>query len=410
MLGYHQTPAISDGYNFPRAKTPARALRNRAENAGVLLTKGKSPVKAEARILGDGGGKKPALKSAAGEQKTSVLGDKTPFPNRVQMQTYSPLLDSLKIKKPVFMEANTTLDMGCTPPDSVLRPSSTRRHSRPPRSVNRSFQTPANKGNYWDVPDISFGDADCLAQQTVEETEDDDEVEYAPPKPKDSPYCPPFDFDIPDYKVLGAEVLRVAQSFPYDDSQQQPEIWDIKIEPCICDLPISEECEDDIDDPFYSVRKSKAPKTQSGLPRRGVPAAIANASRSRPVSVAGTNAARVGSMPRPATSASVRAPASRVRASSVQTRATPAKATSVVTSKAAPTTQLKSRAPSRAATTNASRAPSRAATISRAASRNAAPSARRPTSSSPFHQAASAPPLNGLKFDDDGYDDFLFSV
>lgn len=63
-----------------------------------------------------------------------------------------------------------------------LRPSATRKNLRVPRSASKSFETPANGGNHWDVSDISIVVAqDSLVNMSLEE-EDFDEIEYMPPK------------------------------------------------------------------------------------------------------------------------------------------------------------------------------------------------------------------------------------
>jgi hypothetical protein len=65
-------------------------------------------------------------------------------------------------------------------------PSSTRKHSRVPRSASRSFETPVTRGNPYDVSDISIDVADVMpvagaANQSSVIEEDYDEIEYMPP-------------------------------------------------------------------------------------------------------------------------------------------------------------------------------------------------------------------------------------
>ena len=40
----------------------------------------------------------------------------------------------------------------------------------------------------------------------------------------DLPYQPPFDFELPDYKVLGKNLRNLAHSCPYDDTPSPPEL------------------------------------------------------------------------------------------------------------------------------------------------------------------------------------------
>lgn len=89
------------------------------------------------------------------------LVDKTPFPNRTGVQFQTPY---------TFNFAS---------PDSVLRPSSLRRHVRAPRSATKSFETPVNTGNPWQC-DVSIGSPEIVVQQLVLE-DDLDEIEYMPP-------------------------------------------------------------------------------------------------------------------------------------------------------------------------------------------------------------------------------------
>jgi len=128
------------------------------------------------------------------------LGDKTPFPNRIANHA-----TPLKTIKPIF---NIT-------PGALLRPSSARKHVRLPRSASKSFQTPLNGGNHWDVSDIDI-DPEVVAapSQSIEE-EDYDEIEYMPPKLPEMPYEPPF--ELPDYKEVGRALLALTHSYPIDD-------------------------------------------------------------------------------------------------------------------------------------------------------------------------------------------------
>jgi len=101
--------------------------------------------------------------------------DKTPFPNRVAAHPlHTPLLHG-----PKFHPHDT--------PETLLRPSSARTHIRVPRSASRSFETPLNQGNHWDVSDVSICVPEVQVQVPVME-EDYDGVEYMPPRaPGESP-------------------------------------------------------------------------------------------------------------------------------------------------------------------------------------------------------------------------------
>lgn len=109
------------------------------------------------------------------------LADKTPFANRTLNFQHTPAPAHKLLKSdplpPILKDQNAT-------PDSVsvsARASSTRKHSRVPKA-SVVFQTPANKGNHWDVSD---GDIVIPEMEQVLELEekfdDSEEVEYLPP-------------------------------------------------------------------------------------------------------------------------------------------------------------------------------------------------------------------------------------
>lgn len=66
-------------------------------------------------------------------------------------------------------------------PEATLRPSSTRKHIRAPRSASKSFETPVNQGNHWDISDGSIVLPETQVQESTEETDDVDEIEYMAP-------------------------------------------------------------------------------------------------------------------------------------------------------------------------------------------------------------------------------------
>lgn len=111
---------------------------------------------------------------------TRPLVDKTPFPNRTGGQQFqTPLPQGSKFAGLSFLEPGTLLQFDKTP-DALLRPSSTRKHVRPPRSASKSFETPVNNGNHWDVSDLSIVMPEAQAPEAIVE-DDYDEIEYMPP-------------------------------------------------------------------------------------------------------------------------------------------------------------------------------------------------------------------------------------
>ncbi|TFK44093.1 hypothetical protein BDQ12DRAFT_3053 [Crucibulum laeve] len=289
MLSSRAIHLDTDGRYFPM-KTPGKGLKNRAENAihpGAMTVQGKGknvllatpfhPSTAQPkRLFKDPSGSQPQLKPVL-QTRPKPLGDKTPFPNHVAYHFQTPLPNVEKPLKLSFLEK----DADGNPLSQ--RPSSTRKHSRPPRSASRSFETPLNQGNHWDVSDVSIVMPD--AQETIVECEDDflDEVEYGPPNTLDLAYQPPLDFDLPDYKVVGQNLRSLAFSVRYDDSSPAeldvhvdeipPESWNLMPLPDIAS-----------DDPFDQARQelaaAKAPKPVA----KPVPAASSTAARAHSVS------------------------------------------------------------------------------------------------------------------------------
>ena len=118
------------------------------------------------------------------------------------------------------------------------------------------------KGNHWDVSDgdLDLGEGDSLGGADVSGGElklggieiaksEDDEIEYMPPKvPGESPYRrrsllreqahlpvnveQPWtpEFDMPDYKVLGRALFRVAHGERIDDTADQYYAQDIELQ------------------------------------------------------------------------------------------------------------------------------------------------------------------------------------
>ena len=123
-----------------------------------------------------------------------LLADKTPLPNRIGttlFQTPFPHKKDLKSSKLAFVDPdvlNQTKSMkngGGKTPDSVQRPSSTRKHVKHPRSVTQNFETPMNRANHWDISDgdlVLPADMQPALHDTITENDDDfDEIEFMAP-------------------------------------------------------------------------------------------------------------------------------------------------------------------------------------------------------------------------------------
>jgi hypothetical protein len=103
--------------------------------------------------------------------------DKTPFTNRAWAPFVTPLTRDPKIAKPLLSVSAAALQT----PGTLLRPSSTRKHIRVPRSASKSFETPQSQGLFWDVSDISIEGPETAAVNEFIEEEDYDMIEYMPP-------------------------------------------------------------------------------------------------------------------------------------------------------------------------------------------------------------------------------------
>jgi hypothetical protein len=255
MLSSRAVPLSMDAQHYP-SKTPGR-LKGRAENAvypATVNAKGKEASKTPFRpatlrasiksqfylssinvnLEKDQAGKPMTVTT----RTTRPLGDKTPFPNRVGNQHFqTPLPQSSKIQVQLSLESESLPRFEKTP-ESLLRPSSLRKHVRVPRSASKSFETPLNKGHHWDISEGSIVISESQVQETVTEPENDyDEIEYMPPNTLgvfifldractasdlnfylDLAYQPSFDFELPDYKEVGKTLFKLAHEYPYDDS------------------------------------------------------------------------------------------------------------------------------------------------------------------------------------------------
>ncbi|GLB44999.1 hypothetical protein LshimejAT787_1900770 [Lyophyllum shimeji] len=226
MLSSRPVQFGMDSQLYP-SRTPAR-MKGRLENAVPMTVHGLGKGKATALQTPFHAGSQHAQKDAAIAQtqgkpivvttRPRPLGDKTPFPNRARNaeQFETPLPKLNKFPALSFLEPQTHLQPQKTP-DSVLRPSTARKHVRVPRSASKSFETPLNNGNPWDVSDISIVTPDAPVQELAPEN-DYDEIEYMPPNTLNLAYQPPFDFHLPNYREVGTTLLRFAHSYPYDDT------------------------------------------------------------------------------------------------------------------------------------------------------------------------------------------------
>jgi hypothetical protein len=121
--------------------------------------------------------KGPSQPKSTTDVSSRALLDKTPFANRAGAPLITPLPRGSKIAKIPFSVSQTALQT----PGALLRPSSTRKHIRVPRSASKSFETPKSQGNHWDVSDISIEGPDTAAVNEAIEEEDNDEIEFMPP-------------------------------------------------------------------------------------------------------------------------------------------------------------------------------------------------------------------------------------
>ncbi|EDR11639.1 uncharacterized protein LACBIDRAFT_314063 [Laccaria bicolor S238N-H82] len=254
MLSSRPAQLSTDAPYFP-TKTPGCGLKNRAENAihpgaKTVLGGGKhlgTPLTIQPqRLFKDSTVTKTQLKPTV--LATRPLADKTPFVNRARTYFNTPLGKGGKL----FPQEEDGIGNGT--PDSLQRPSSTRKHVRAPRSATKSFETPMNQGKHWDVSD---GDIVVPVSQPQEilEDEDFDEIEYMPPNTLDLPYKPPIDFELPDYKVVGQTLRNLAYSVPFDPVSFDLEIPETNLEPASSNLPELDFLDDD--DPFSQSKPSK---------------------------------------------------------------------------------------------------------------------------------------------------------
>ncbi|KAL1745350.1 hypothetical protein HDZ31DRAFT_36615 [Schizophyllum fasciatum] len=331
---------LDGGYQVPLAtKTPGKNTKR--ENAYLPAT-----VNGKARAVISQTPYKPGtiqpqrLKDTGPSKAIKTpFGDKTPFPNRLRPQLFTPSQDGPKIQKPNFVlevVPNGT-------PGSALRPSSTRKNARPRSSITKAYETPMNKGNYWDVPEDDLMSPENSVQEIEEEEEFDfdEEIEYMPPNTLDLPYVPPFDFEMPDYKVVGASVTEMMHCYAYVDVKP-PLDPDIAQKDLVLPMErlLPDQIPEDEDDPF-AKRSAPIPASKRPGLSRAVSAASSRASSAQraPSTLKGTathsrNASAANNLPpRPATASAMRrptqiarpAPVTRTRSGTVSTAAPAAK-------------------------------------------------------------------------------------
>lgn len=276
-------------------KTPGRQLKS-----GALRENAKSVHKV---VLG---GKQTPFRGKPQQSASKVLGDKTPFHHNRQDPLFTPAPQSFKIAKfaleedePEFLWPSTD-----APTSNLLRPSSMRKSIRgrlsggdgdkerdeerfgPLGLKGLSLQTPMNpKNRHWDVGDLDLEtpvDTEPIAEE--EEEEDDDEIEYMPPK-VEVPYQPPFDFEIPDYKVLGVKLREMAHSYKYEDDPVLDDfdyVFDISQAELELLNPIDPAPpEEDGDNPFIEPSTSKLkPKSASTAVKHKAPPTTIPAAKS----------------------------------------------------------------------------------------------------------------------------------
>ncbi|KAJ3772009.1 hypothetical protein FB446DRAFT_738063 [Lentinula raphanica] len=265
-------------------KTPSRGL---AENR-LGTVKGKGKAAAQTPFQSKTPFQKPLFVEADIQLKGGVhipsrpFLDKTPFPNRtvnLQAQQQTPFLH------PTSATSGT--------PDSAARPSSTRRHIRVPRN-SQKFETPLNTKIPWDVNDDSEDGISLMMPEPVKVEappgDDFDEIEYMAPNTLDLPYQPPFDLEMPDFKVLGKALME--NSFNGAFLEPEPPVeFTIRPEDIeICDVGLDFSLIPD-EDPFFDMhfQRSVDSSSSKSKPRSGIPNA-----RSVPTNARATTASRGG--------------------------------------------------------------------------------------------------------------------
>ncbi|KAJ3810857.1 hypothetical protein F5876DRAFT_65252 [Lentinula aff. lateritia] len=246
-------------------KTPSRGL---AENRlGTLKGKGKAGVGQQTPFQTKTPFQKPLFTEADTQLKGGVrvptrpFLDKTPFPNRIVNLSNA---NNIHAQTPYLHPASAS-----GTPDSALRPSSTRKHIRVPRN-SQKFETPLNTRNHWDV-DSNDESADGIAVEFPElvlpEEEDFDEIEYMAPNTLDLPYQPPFDLEMPDYKVLGQTIMEASRNGAFYEPLESAVEFEIRAEDIeICDIALDFSSISDAD-PFFEFPHKELANPQPVKPK-----------------------------------------------------------------------------------------------------------------------------------------------
>ncbi|KAI0250315.1 hypothetical protein BJV78DRAFT_1219905 [Lactifluus subvellereus] len=194
-------------------KTPGRALQKARgilqENAlhGPRTAK---THKARLQTPLEGGSKE--AQSSKVNLVTRPLGDKTPFANRQRRAIQDPTPGPAKGNPPV-----QTAKLELLIPGHALLSSSVRRTVRGRHSSGPVFETPVTNGNHWDVMEGDIAvPAAPEAQGEEARPEDYDEIEYMAPTAIEPPFTPHF--DMPDFKLVGAQLFDMMHSFHRDDA------------------------------------------------------------------------------------------------------------------------------------------------------------------------------------------------
>ncbi|EKM75264.1 hypothetical protein AGABI1DRAFT_132403 [Agaricus bisporus var. burnettii JB137-S8] len=242
MFNARTVQLATDAPYYP-AKTPARSAKNRRENAfqgAMTVQNGKAknvnllrtpfqPKSAQPhRLLKDVQsltGKAPPIQLVVTHQP-KPLADKTPFVNRVLDNYKTPGLLNEPLK-PLKLDPTLEVPPHANPSPGSARASSTRKHARIPKpQTYHNFQTPANKGNHWEI-----SEDDIVVPEQMEETEKkteeepldfNDEIEYMAPNTLNLEYQPPFDFELPNYKLLGQDILHNFYRYPEQPAPSPP--------------------------------------------------------------------------------------------------------------------------------------------------------------------------------------------
>ncbi|KAL5507470.1 hypothetical protein ACEPAH_6926 [Sanghuangporus vaninii] len=322
MLSTRPISLLQENTDFSRnavTKTPGRTLKGRAGLQENVLQNGSISVNpTEKRVAFQTpfrqGPDKTILQDTQTSSKLATLssgrplGDKTPKPNRQSLSLFTPGSRNQKTPKLVLPTIQSENDI----PSPTRPPSSSRTKLRNPQP-SKCFETPVTKGDHWNVSDVSIHEGTSTLgkanEATADELDDDSEPEYMPPKPIEPPYEPPF--ELPDCREVGQTLLKLAHSYPVDDSPYVYQVdsedllkgCDFSREQMHLDLPASDE--DEIFGPRMSERKANTRTTASF-------ATTGKRTVSRPPPLKATAVARKVNAStyssRPATSLAIRAP------------------------------------------------------------------------------------------------------